>query len=206
MSDDTAAAPYEKAIEETAKATSNAVDLVREGGRAIAPAIGEIYGLLIGDKLGAARKRRLDELARETKKILHDRHVKEQQELPEDIAIPLLEAAQSEPREELQNLWARLLANAMDPARSYNVRPEFIVIIRKLHPFDAKILTLLEELSTSNTLLDTSQIAERIKLRPTAVQVSVAHLLQLQCVRIVGGNQLLSLTEFGKELMIAVAP
>jgi hypothetical protein len=113
MSDD--AAPYEKAIEETAKATSNAVDLIREGGRAIGPAIGDIYGLLIGDKVGDARKPRLDEIARKTKKILHDRDVKEQGELPEDIAIPLLEAAQSEPREEMQELWARLLANAMDP-------------------------------------------------------------------------------------------
>ena len=97
MGDD--GAPYEKAVEETAKATSNAVDLIREGGRAIAPAIGNIYGVLIGDKVAAARERRLDEITRKTKKILQDRKVKDSVELPEDIAIPLLEAAQSEPRE-----------------------------------------------------------------------------------------------------------
>ena len=143
MADD--AMPYEKAIEETAKAASNTVDLVREGGRAIGPAIGSIYGLLIGDTAAAARERRLDKTARKTKKILHDRDVTEQQELPEDIAIPLLEAAQGEPREELQQLWARLLANAMDPDRSRNVRPEFINLVQKLEPIDARMLVSSQE-------------------------------------------------------------
>ena len=49
--------PYEKAVEETAKAASNAVDLIREGGRTIAPSIRNIYGILIGDKMSAARER-----------------------------------------------------------------------------------------------------------------------------------------------------
>jgi hypothetical protein len=37
MADDVA--PYEKAIEETAKATGKVVDLVRDGARAISPAV-----------------------------------------------------------------------------------------------------------------------------------------------------------------------
>lgn len=207
MSDD-AAAPYEKAVEETAKATSNAVDLVREGGRAIGPAIGNICGLLIGDKVAAARERRLDEIARKTKKILHDRDVKDPLELPEDIAIPLLEAAQGESREEMQELWARLLANAMDPARADNVRPEFIDTVRRLQPIDAKILSIVGEtmVGSNPNLLQVGQLADRAKLRDSAVAVSVAHLESWYCVRRTGGNSLIGLTDFGKEFMTAAAP
>ena len=43
-----------KAIEECAKAANNAVNLVREGGRAIGPAIGDVYSLLIGDTVREA--------------------------------------------------------------------------------------------------------------------------------------------------------
>jgi hypothetical protein len=84
--------------------------------------------------VAAARERRLDAITRKTKQILHDRDVKEQQELPEDIAIPLLEAAQGESREELQELWARLLANAMDPERAQDVLPDFITTVSRLQP------------------------------------------------------------------------
>jgi hypothetical protein len=200
-------APYDKAIEETAKATSNAVDLIREGGRAISPAIGNVYGLLIGDKVAAARERRLDEITRKTRKILHDRGVKEQQELPEDIAIPLLEAAQSEPREELQEVWARLLANAMDPARAGNIRPEFIETVRQLQPIDVKILiTTHHHLRNTKQAVKETEAVERAKVRDTAARVSIQHLYKLGCIVRVGGGQFLGLSDYAHELMIAVAP
>jgi hypothetical protein len=207
MSDD-GTAPYGKAIEESAKAANNAVDLIREGGRAIGPTIGNIYGLLIGDKVAAARERRLDEITRKTEKILHDRDVKERLELPDDIAIPLLEAAQGESREELQELWARLLANAMDPSRADNVRPEFIDTVRRLQPTDAKILTVVSAtmVGSNPTLLQVAQIAARAKLRDSAAEVGIAHLVGEHCVQRIGGNHLIALTDFGKEFMIAVAP
>jgi hypothetical protein len=174
MSDDNM--PYEKAVEETAKAANNAVDLFREGGRAIGPSIGNIYGILIGDKVADARLRRLDKLARKTKKILKDRNVAEQQEVPEDIAIPLLEAAQGDSREEIQELWARLLANAMDPHRSNNVRAEFIETVRKLEPIDARILLHLRNSPFESQWPKAKQIAESLSLRNTTMEVSMNHL------------------------------
>jgi hypothetical protein len=176
---------------------------VREGGRAIGPAIGNIYGSLIGDKVAAARERRLDKIARETKRILYDRDVKEQVEPPEDIAIPLLEAAQSEPRQELQQLWA--LANAMDPARAENVRPEFIDTVRKLQPIDAKMLTIVEKTMEGNNLMQIPHLAAQADLRESAAGVST-HLESEHGVRRTGGQNLIALTDFGKELMIAIAP
>jgi hypothetical protein len=104
MSEDLA--PYSGAIEETAKTTGKALDLVRDSARPIA----DIYGLIIGDHIHAARHRRLDAITTKTKQILKSRHLSETAEVAEQIAIPLLEAARGEPREEMQDLWARLLA------------------------------------------------------------------------------------------------
>src|SRR4051794_1725941 len=109
--------PYDKAIEETAKTTGRVLDIVQS----MTPAVADAYGFLIGDRISAARERQLDKLSRETKKILYDRNVEETQPLPEQIAIPLLEAAQGETRSELQDVFATMLANAMDPKFASNV-------------------------------------------------------------------------------------
>jgi hypothetical protein len=196
--------PYEKAAEETAKAAGNAIDLIREGGRAIGPSVGNIYGILIGDRISAARDRRLDEIARKTKKILKDRDVTEQQELPEDIGIPLLEAAQGESREELQELWARLLANAMDPDRSHDVRPEFIGTLRQFQPIDARILAVAPE-SSQGGWIEAPQVAIDIKQRLTSVQVSFDRLIALKCsTRHPSNHYALQLTPYGSELRHAL--
>jgi hypothetical protein len=193
--------PYEKAIEETAKATGKAIDFVRND---IAPAISNVYGLLIGDRLAAAREKNLDEISRRTKKILKDRDVKERIAAPEQIAIPLLESAQGETRSDLQDLWARLLANAMDPKRSENVRPEFIETLRQLQPIDARILDEGVIAKSKKENIVVAKLHEAMNLRYTAVSVSLANLEKLGCIRRISGGNYAVLTEYGAELMIAV--
>jgi hypothetical protein len=194
--------PYEVAIEEAAKATSKALDLIK----AATPAISDVYGLVIGDTIKHARSNRLERMTEKANKRLRDRGVKEKAETPEQIAIPLLEAAQGESREELVDLWARLLANAMDPDRISDIRSGYIDILKKLEPLDARIL---DYLSTKNPATDQTakhSIHELIGCRQSAGVVSVDHLESLGCLRLVGGNHFVALTELGKELVIAVQP
>jgi hypothetical protein len=146
MSDDPM--PYEKAIEETAKTTGKMVDLVRDGARAISPTVADAYNFLMGDRLSHARKRNLDAIARETDNILRDRDVKDRSATPEQIAIPLLSAAEGESRDELRSLWSRLLANAVDPSR-----PEFIKLLQSLEPLDARVLKFLHTKSLEDHVL-----------------------------------------------------
>jgi hypothetical protein len=56
------------------------------------------------------------------------------------IAIPLIDAALNEDREGLKQLWAKLLAVAMDSRRATLVRPSLIELLKNLDPLDARIL------------------------------------------------------------------
>lgn len=201
MSDDKM--PYEEAITESAKAASNAVDLAREAGRAVSPALGNIYGLLLGDRVGAWRERNQDKLARATKRIFEERNVKEPQAPPESITIPLLEAAQGEPRAEMQELWARLLANAMDPARADDVRPEFVDTLKKLQPIDAFILA---EMGKESKGFSDGELIGLSKRRQSAALVSLDHLKGLKCLQQSPSNGYYSLTSYGHELVAALKP
>jgi Abortive infection alpha len=201
MADDVA--PYEKAIEETAKATGKVVDLVRDGARAISPAVSDAYGYLIGDRLSAARKRNLDAITGETERILHERKVTDRSAAAEQIGLPLLEAAQAESRDELRKLWARLLANSIDPSRSENVRPEFIKLVEKLEPLDARVLEYLHT-KPSDLLVNKDEAYMLLHCRGTAAAVSIDHLAELRCIRFVAQANIVALTQLGVELMIAV--
>jgi hypothetical protein len=70
MTDD--GAPYSGAIEESARAAGKALDLIKDASGPIA----DVYGIIIGDRVHAARHRRLDEITQKTKKILRDRNLK----------------------------------------------------------------------------------------------------------------------------------
>src|SRR4051812_43884982 len=102
--------PYEKAAEESAKAIGKVADLLDKA----SPAFADVYNLVIGDRLAEQRNRNADRYARETKRIIEERDIKEKRAVPEELAAPLFEAAIRDPREELLKLYAALTVNAID--------------------------------------------------------------------------------------------
>ncbi len=56
------------------------------------------------------------------------------------VALPILHAAADESRDELQDLYARLLAAAMDPNRASQVRRSLVEFVNQLDPMDASVL------------------------------------------------------------------
>jgi len=200
MSNDSA--PYEKAIEETAKATGKALDVVQS----MSPAIASAYGLLIGDRIAASRERNLDAITRKTRKILEDRKIKDSKPIPEQIGVRLLEEAKGETRESIQDLYATLLANAMDERFSEDVRPEFILTIKQLQPSDMMVLKFALELYQGpSKIFGSNHVAERLTMvRPTAIELSLEHLTKIGCLR--EHPQGLMLSNFGAEFMAACDP
>ena len=132
---------------------------------------------------------------------------------------PPAQPAQDESREELAELWARLLANAMDPKLN-SVRHSFIEAVKKMDPPDAVLLVAVavENLSTiwsrkgtqgSNTS-DISTMADKLHYRLTEAQLSLEHLSTLGLFASVrssaDGGQDYHITVTGREFMRACYP
>ncbi|WP_225709012.1 DUF4393 domain-containing protein [Bradyrhizobium cenepequi] len=98
-----------------------------------------------------------------------------------------------------------MLANATDPERAEDVRPEFIDTVRALQPIDAMILEALAEVEIGRTV-GQSEIVAHLKRRETAAIVSLEHLQQLKCATVRAGGVQYSLTIYGRELMTALRP
>ncbi|MGY3341279.1 hypothetical protein ACVWZ4_007472 [Bradyrhizobium sp. USDA 4472] len=133
-----------------------------------------------------------------------DRDIKDREELPEDIAVPLLEASQGESRESIQDLYAALLANAMDSRFAGDVRPEFIEIVKQLQPIDAVVLEFARGryIEPSRRIFNNKDAFEALKnYRSTAIEVSLENMQRLKCIR--SHSQGLLLSTFGFEFMSA---
>jgi len=104
------------------------------------------------------------------------------------VALPILRGAADEDREELVDLWARLLANAMDPKQN-SVRQWFTDAVKRMDRMDAVVLRYIYETKISevragrtDTVSDTvgvANIAVAIGRRKDEVEVSLRHLQEL---------------------------
>ena len=128
-------------VKETAK-------LTREMGGFLSKVFGTLpqdtVGVLGGDWLHHVRIRNAHRLQQRTEEILGDRRAEAKTvALSPSEAILLLNAAQDESRPELQELWSRLLANAMDRARP-PINRHFINVLKGLDILEARIIQRLD--------------------------------------------------------------
>jgi hypothetical protein len=95
-----------------------------------------------GDWLRVRRAENLVRLFEGARRRLADRHVEETIPASLSVALPILQGAADEDREQLVDLWAQLLANAMDPNLN-NVRHLFVEAVKKMDPPDALVLKIM---------------------------------------------------------------
>ena len=89
------------------------------------------------------RKLRLAERGRE---LLQERGVQGTlRPIPYKLALPIIEHASLEDNDELQDLWANLLASAVDPNFDGLIRATYIDIIRQLEVLDVHLLRVVYE-------------------------------------------------------------
>ena len=109
-----------QAIQEAAKLGGKLVDAGSGAAGYVDRVLGRLpdnfVGWAVGDWLAHKRLRRWAALQAETAEILRQRGVAEPfAEVSASIAIPLIQAAVDEDGESLKEMWARLLAAALDP-------------------------------------------------------------------------------------------
>jgi hypothetical protein len=181
-----------KAVEETAKTAGQALEIVHDTGGYLRQVFGDVPGDLVnvvgGAWLHEFSIRLRDKLRRRTEQILRERDLQEVIELSPNIAAALISSAQEEAREELAELWARLLANAMDPNLN-NLRYSFISAVKEMDPHDAKIMCHIysEKItcirrggggdSKTNTSVD--RMSKALGDRYDDTEVSIEHLGEL---------------------------
>jgi len=178
-----------KAAEETAKTAGKALDIAHDTGGYLGRVVGDlpanVVGVLGADWLREQRFRNIDRMKRRTAKILRERDVIQAIELSPNQATELLTAAQDESREALAELWARLLANAMDPNLN-NVRRSFIDAVKNMDPVDAFVLEFIFDRNfhvvqrlddpKPNGATSIDEISRVIHCGADGVEVSLRHL------------------------------
>jgi hypothetical protein len=140
----------------------------------------DLVALCGGDWLKVRRLENLAGLLHKLKEHLRARGVTHTEPANLKIALPIFEAAANEGREELQDMWARLLASAVDPKRAGQVRADLIDAAKRLEPLDAAVLNGFEEARASKASIDARAVlAHKFKVTKDAVIVALLNLQEL---------------------------
>lgn len=167
------------AVAETAKATGKAIEAATGFGGWVKQTIGtipeDLLGIAGGDWLHQQRQRNLARMMAKTEEVrarigagvLHEPSV--------SVVLPLLTAAANEARPELQDLWAALLASALQPDGGTRVRRAFFDTLSRLEPSDAITLAALYGLADQERRLsDEARKQSEVKSGVTGLSASVA--------------------------------
>lgn len=176
-------------------------NLARRIGRIVGTIPEDAVGLVIGDPLHAMRAIAADWYDVRVQEIHERRRVKQTQPVSLSVALPLIRGAYDETREGLREMWAALIAAAMDPERASRVRVSFIETLRHFDPLDA--LVLRTRLDNQGGLSPTPQafIAQRLGVTEIEVAVSMINLKDLKCIRIDMPQTGFAILPYGWELL-----
>lgn len=148
-------------------------------------------GEAIGSKRDLWRLKNQLNMFEEARKILSDRNVKPDLAgvLPRQF-VPLLEAIGNEDNDNIQKMWAGLIANAADPNRRQQVNRAFTHILASIDPLEAQILQWIEPIllkSDPNKVgegIDADRICTDLGISGSDLKFSLHHLSSLGCFRV----------------------
>ena len=182
-------------------------DLARAIGRVVGTSAEDAVGLTIGDPLRYLRTKQALKYQEKVAAIHAQRGVTVTEAVSLSLALPLLSSAYDESRTELQDMWAALIAAAMDPTRSDRVRLSFVEALKKFDPLDAVVLTERSKHTGALSPDALTFITTALGRRREDIIVSAVNLGRLGCVVLPGENvNIFNATVFGRELIRACSP
>lgn len=198
MADDISMLPI---TDEQAKLGQEIVGALRGVGSFFKEALGslpqDIIGYLGGDWLRIRRAENIAEMMNKAKKRLESWGVTDSEPASLTVAIPILHSAADESREEIQDLWARLLAAAMTPSRSRYFRQGFTDVIKEMDPLDA--LILLKQGTETST--DLAQTLKELEVSSDQYIISLQNLQKLNICTVKNDKTKYNLSPFGREFL-----
>ena len=167
----------------------------------------DLVGYFGGDRLKVARAENHARILERSKQI-NERRGAEPEPISIFLALPLLVAAADESRDELVDLWARLLAAAADPTRTNKFRRLFIDTAKQMDPTDAIVLQAIARLlptkSEGERMKMPRALAESLNFTGDEIDVSLSHLMQLDFLTKPSTAHGLRDTSFCREFLRAV--
>ena len=197
-----------KAVQEVAKTgralIEPATDLAKYVARVLGTVPEDIVGFLVGDPLHELRQHTLTGILRAAFEKLRAREVETAKPIRPGPGKEAFEAASMETDETLQDMWAELLANAMDPNKDTSLQRIFIEALKQMEPIDALVLRTMAE-KAPNEALGSQDLMERIGYRETLAAVSTDRLTDLGVLREMGsmGKPHYDIAALGMELYLA---
>jgi hypothetical protein len=166
----------------------------------------DLLGIAGGDWLHQQRRRNLLALEMRTETIRALIGAGTAHEPSVSVVLPLLQAAADEARPELQELWAALLASALQPDGGRRVRRAFFDTLRQMEPADAALLDAIASKTEWRTgdYIQAYELVEHLDISPTEADVAEQALKRMGLVR--DGNKRLALTSLGKAFWTACHP
>lgn len=181
-------------------------NLARYIGRIVGTIPEDAVGLVLGDPLHAIRTLAAQWYDDKVREIHERRNVKRLQAVSLSVAMPLLRGAYDENREALREMWAALLAAAMDPERTGRVRLSFMDALRRFDPLDALILRTRDEITGELSPNSVQFLERRLEVSSDEIVISIQNLTRLDCfMSPTGGLANFVITPFGRGLLRAVS-
>ena len=170
---------------EVAKEAAKAAAVTLAG--PIADIISDTLGGLFGDPIHnwrrnkpAWRERNERDTANRAARILADRGVSKIADDANPAEVErIIDASKDVSDQTLKDLFAKLIAAAIDPERSQFYRREFLRVAGELDPIDALVLPLIDVAAQ----IDPNKkqwIAQRISRQPSEVELALRNLLRLE--------------------------
>lgn len=220
-----------KAVQETAKATATAIVALQATGAFFNRVFGDLVedGVgIVADRVRFMRQNQAIKLAQKTEEFLRKSGVEETAAVQPKVGVPLIEYASLEDNEELHTIWAKLLANAMDPNTAHQVNRIHISLLKELEPLDARILfdiaqekqSKFPKVEMGDVHFEKAKIVAGLGIEDKVAELSLLNLMRLGCitpgivkpgVKFGGhsatsykGTEFVHLSELGRSLVIAV--
>ena len=127
-----------------------------------------MIGGMLADRVRLWRLQQAIDLKAKTEKILDDRGVTETQAVPLKLTVAIMEGATIEDDDDMHTLWARLLANALDPAFNEEVRIAYTDILKSLSPFDANLLNEIYD-ETTRLASGSNRVVELVEVNLASI-------------------------------------
>lgn len=192
-----------KAEQEQQRTYQIGLDLVRRAGTFLGGVFGpasQELGQMFSDQMKFWRFKNAVRILEKTQSIVDERGLKPEQlrRMGFGEGVLLLEAASMEEQETVQDLWARLLANAVDPKSSIRVEKIYIDLLKSLSSREVIFLELLERIEKEGgaAQLTMDKVYEfRAKMSIVAEErwrrfpaeeraMSIQNLMRLRCVTV----------------------